>query len=272
MSKKINLGDIVHFSTIDWHGKAAMVIFLRCCPLRCIYCHNYKLLDAEPSNYRAIEEIESEIAKNEKFIDALVLSGGEPFMQPHAIEAIASVAKKYSLAFAVQTNGFYPGIVKYMLQQPIIDKIFLDIKAPLSDETLYEKVTRVSGSGVAERVKNTLMVSIHAKVDLELITTVFKNIIGTDEVNQIAKEIETAGGAYCPYIIQQGRTEHVLPDSDLRVGVKEGDVFSRTELKELAARAYHAANLKEVRIRTREGGEEAVHRREYLREEDKIID
>ncbi|MBA5941999.1 MAG: anaerobic ribonucleoside-triphosphate reductase activating protein [Methanophagales archaeon] len=263
MAEKINLGDIVHFSTIDWHGKAAMVIFLRCCPLRCIYCHNYKLLEAEPSNYVEIEEIESEIAKNEKFIDAVVLSGGEPFMQPHAIEAIASVAKKYSLAFAVQTNGFYPAVVKSILKQSIIDKVFLDIKAPLSDETLYEKVTRVSG--VADRVKNTLMVCIHAKIDLELITTVFKSITGTDEVNQIAKEIEAAGAAYCPYIIpyiiQQGRTEHVVPDSDLRVAVKEDDVFSRTELKELAARAYHTANLKEVRIRTREGGEEVVYKR-----------
>ncbi len=248
---KINLGSIVPFSTIDWRGKAAMVIFLRGCPLRCIYCHNYNLL--EDSNYVEMEEIEADVIKNEDFIDAVVLTGGEPSMQPHAIEAIARFAKKHSLSVAVQTNGFYPAVVDPMLKNNLIDKIFLDIKAPLSDGTLYEKLTNVSG--VARRVKKTLDVCVHANIDLELITTVFKNLVGAEEVKCIAKEIEEAGAAYCQYVIQQGRAERV-PDRTL----KEDAVFSREELKELAACAYPAAYLKEIRIRTREAGEEVIYR------------
>lgn len=249
---RINLGDIVPFSTIDWRGKAAMVIFLRGCPLRCIYCHNYTLLEEEDSNYVELEEIEAEVIKNEDFIDAVVLTGGEPFMQPQAIEAIARFAKKHSLSVAVQTNGFYPAVVEPMLKKEFIDKIFLDIKAPLSDGRLYEKLTKVSG--VARRVKKTLEVCVHANIDLELITTVFKDLVGTEEVKWIAKEIEEAGAADCPYVIQQGRAEHV-PDGR----IKEDEVFSREELNELAACAYHTADLKEVRIRTREAGEEVIY-------------
>ncbi len=249
---KINLGSIVPFSTIDWRGKAALVIFLRRCPLRCIYCHNHDLL--EGSNYVELEEIEADIIKNKDFIDAVVLTGGEPFMQPHAIEAIARFAKKHSLSVAVQTNGFYPAVVEHMLKNNLIDKIFLDIKAPLSDGTLYEKLTKVSG--VARRVQKTLDVCIRANIDLELITVVFKNIVGAEEVKCIAKEIEEAGAAYCPYVIQQGRAEHA-PDR----AIKEAEVFSREELNELAACAHHTADLKEVRIRTREAGEEVIYRR-----------
>ncbi len=251
---KINLGGIVPFSTIDWRGKAAMVIFLRGCPLRCMYCQNYNLL--EGTHYVEMKELEEELIKNEAFIDAVVLSGGEPFMQPHAVEAIAHGAKKHSLFVAVQTNGFYSDIIKSTLKRNLIDKILLDLKAPLSDERLYESLTKVAG--VAGRVKNTLDACIHApkNIDLELVTTVFKNLVGSEEVKRIAKDIEEAGAAGCPYVIQQGRAEHV-PDK----AIKEDDMFSHEELKELAADAYHAADLKEVRIRTREDGEEVIYRR-----------
>ncbi len=249
---RINLGGIVPFSTIDWRGKAAMVIFLRGCPLRCIYCQNYNLL--EDSHYVVMKEIEEDIEKNEDFIDAVVISGGEPFMQPQAIEEIAEFAKKHSLFVAVQTNGFYPAVIESMLKRKLIDKIFLDIKAPLSDEKLYEKLTKVSG--VTRKVKNTLDVCIHAKIDLELVTTVFKNLVGGEEVKRIAEEIEGAGAAYCPYVIQQGRAE-IVPDK----AIKEEDMFSYEELKELASLAYHAAYLKEVRVRTREDGEEVIYSR-----------
>ena len=230
-----------------------MVIFLRGCPLRCMYCQNYNLL--EDQHYVELKEIEEEIQKNKELIDAVVLTGGEPFMQPDALEAIAQFAKRQALSIAVQTNGFYTEIIKSTLKRKrdLIDKIFLDIKAPLSDARLYEHLTKVSG--VAGRVKNTLDACIHAKIDLELITTVFKNLVGVEEVKRIARDIEAAGAACYPYVLQQGRAEHV-PDK----AIKEDDMFTREELKELAVAAYQAADLKEVRIRTKEGGEEVIER------------
>jgi pyruvate formate lyase activating enzyme len=246
----VNLGGIVPFSTIDWHGKAAMVIFLSGCPLRCIYCQNSKLL--EEANSVDAEEIEAEITKNKDFIDAVVLSGGEPFMQPHAVEAIARFAKKHTLLVAAQTCGFYPSVVASMLKNSLIDKIFLDIKAPLADETLYEAIARASG--VAKRVKSTLEVCIRSDSDLELVTTVFKNFVGLEEVKRIAEELEEAGAADRPFVIQQGRPE-LVPEGV----IKGDDAFSHEELKELAFGAYQTGNLKEVRIRTREAGEEVIY-------------
>jgi hypothetical protein len=74
-------------------------------------------------------------------------------------------------------------------------------------------------------------------------------------VKRIAKDIEEAGAAGCPYVIQQGRTEHI-PNK----AIKEDDIFSREELKGLTADAYHAADLKEVRIRSKEDGEEVIYK------------
>ncbi len=245
----VNLGDIVPVSTIDWRGKTAMVIFLRGCPLRCIYCQNAQLLSG--SNYVQLEDLEAEIVKNKSFLDAVVLSGGEPFMQPEAVEALAAVARKYGLLVAVQTCGYYPDIVESALHQGLVEKLFLDIKAPLSPGARYDELTRTTG--VAERVHRTLEVCLRAALDFEVITTVFKGLVARDEVKEIARELAALGAMARPYVIQQGRTE---------VGAGQAldatAVFSREELKELAMEAGSAASLHEVRIRTREHGEEVV--------------
>jgi pyruvate formate lyase activating enzyme len=250
--QRINLGGIVPFSTIDWRGKAALVIFFRGCPLRCIYCQNYNLLDK--SEYVALREIEEEIQKNEGFIDAVVISGGEPFMQSEALAAVAGFVKEHSLSVGVQTCGFYPVEVELLLNRDLLDKVFLDIKAPLSDENRYRSI--VQASGVPERVKKTLDGCAAAPIELELVTTVFKKLVGAEEVKLIAREIEEAGATHCPYVLQQGRAELVSGNV-----ITEDDVFSRGELMDIAAYAYRAANLKDVRIRTREHGEEMINRR-----------
>ena len=245
----VNLGDIVPISTIDWRGKTAMVIFLRGCPLNCVYCQNAQILAG--SNYVRLEDLESEIVKNKGFIDAVVLSGGEPFMQPGALEALAAVARKRGLLVAVQTCGYYPEAVESILQTGLVEKLFLDIKAPLSSGARYDELTRATG--VAERVTRTLKVCVHSPVDFEVITTVFKGLVAHNEVMEIARELTARGAMEQPYIIQQGRAELVAGRA-----VAAAAVFTREELKELAAEVVSAAPLHEVRIRTREQGEEVV--------------
>ena len=252
----VNLGDIVPVSTIDWRGKTAMVIFLRGCPLNCVYCQNAQILAG--SNYVNLENIEAEIVKNKRFIDAVVLSGGEPFMQSGALEALAAVARKHGQFVAVQTCGYYPEAVETILRKGLVEKLFLDITAPLSSGARYDELTRATE--VAERVKRTLEVCVDAAVDFEVITTVFKGLVAREEVTDIARELAAQGATAHPYIIQQGRTEIVSGRT-----LDAAAVFSREELKELAAEAVNAAPLHEVRIRTREHGEEVIFKMGQVR-------
>ena len=60
----VNFGGIIPLSTVDWLGRAAMVVFLRGCPLRCPHCHNQRLQTGE--RFVALHTIASRIVSEVK--------------------------------------------------------------------------------------------------------------------------------------------------------------------------------------------------------------
>src|SRR5512136_1025540 len=200
---KVNLGGLVHLSTIDWLGQASMVFFLRGCPLRCPHCQNKELQGGE--ELMEISRIKEELKRassfistsaqttledafqkvvEKPFISAIVFSGGEPLMQTDQVAVIAKAAKSLGLITGLETCGYFPDSLEWLLGKGLLDKIFLDIKAALHDPE-YEKATgRIC---VAPRVKESLRVSMESGVPLEIRTTIFPDMPSPSEVFEIAK-------------------------------------------------------------------------------------
>lgn len=233
---KLNFGGMIPVSTVDWYGRSASVIFFNGCPFRCIYCQNHKLLDA--TNLIALEEIEEKILDVKSFISAVVFSGGEPMMQYEALEQLAKFAKEQGLLVGIETNGYYPKRLKRLIEKKLVDKLFLDIKAPLNDTQRYSTIT---GKGdAAERALESLNLGIAT----ETRTTVFRSFA---DVSGIAESLAGHDGTY---VIQQGIPENA-PDKE----IQKEKLLSRNELVILAK---SVSFLKDVRIRTREKGEEKI--------------
>ncbi len=242
---KINLGGITQVSTIDWYGKVAMVIYFRKCNFKCRYCQNYALLEGE--NFVDIDVVEMEIENARGFIDAVVFSGGEPCLQMPQLERLCKLAKKLGLKAGIETNGSSPNSIEELCDKNLVDAIFLDVKAPLSNAELYSIVTG-SSSEVIEKVKKTIEICKKCKVDFEVRTTVFKGLIEhKDEIIEIAKDISGCKR----YAIQQGRPELAWSDE-----IRKTLPLSWIELVELANAA--GRYLPEVRIRTKEKGNERI--------------
>jgi len=186
---KVNLGGIVPLSTVDWLGRAAMVVFLRGCPLRCPYCHNSSLQQGE--NFVDFSYIANEMKKSRNidcasdqitlkeafdivmtkpFISAIIISGGEPLMQPKQVRMIANFAKGLGLEVGLETSGYYPDHLLDLLKNRVIDKAFLDIKAPLK-EPEYEIAT--GRKDVSHRVLDSLRVCMKAGVPTAIRNTIF---------------------------------------------------------------------------------------------------
>ncbi|NJD77554.1 MAG: anaerobic ribonucleoside-triphosphate reductase activating protein [Candidatus Methanoperedens sp.] len=247
--KLIFSGIIIPVSTIDWYGRSVSVVFFNGCNFRCLYCSNNRFIKVanqrlEPL-YRggdaiAIEDIEKQVHDSRMFISAVVFSGGEPTAHPQELEHLARFAKGQGLLVGIETNGYYSERLAGLIEKKLVDKMFLDIKAPLDNAEQYRMITGGVGDA-AERVKKTLDLE---DIDIEVRTTIFRSFA---DVPAIASSLS---GRNLTYVIQQGRPEYA-PDEKL----KKEKPFTREELMDLAR---NMSFLRDVRIRTREKGEERI--------------
>jgi len=259
---KVNYAGTVPISTLDWTGKAVVTIFFRGCPLRCPYCQNHPYL--EGPELVELDFVKEQIKSSKPFVSAVVFSGGEPLMQ-EAVIPLAEFAKNLGLAVGVHTNGCYPERAAELVERKLVDKFFIDVKAPLDDPELYGKVAgweayKRAGSAVKKppeeittAIAKTIEVADASGLELELRTTAFRGLIGNEkEISVIAAWIkEHIKNREVIYVLQQGIPEHSLQEDLRKIRVLE-----RGELFELGKIAK--GFLEKVRIRTKEEGEEIV--------------
>ncbi len=247
--KLVFSGIMIPVSTVDWYGRSASVVFFNGCNFKCLYCSNNNFIKVanqrlEPlykgGSVVDIEEMEKHILDSRMFISAVVFSGGEPTMHPQELEHLAKFAKSLGLLVGIETNGYYPERLEGLIKKELMDKIFLDVKAPLDDAQSYAAVT----GGIREAAGHARRSLDLKGVPIEVRTTVFRSIA---DVAGIVKSLE---GRDCTYVIQQGIPENA-PDAEIRKEM----VFTRDELVELAR---SVSFLKDVRIRTKEKGEEKI--------------
>jgi pyruvate formate lyase activating enzyme len=254
---KINLGDIIPTSTLDWNGKVVLVAFTRGCPLRCPYCSNGRFVEV-PEDYEPedTQKVKNEVLRASKFIDAVIFSGGEPLMQPAAIEEISAYVKELGLLVGVHTNGVYPERIKELSEKGLLDAVFLDIKAPL-ERTAYSIASGPVEDSTVKAIKDSLTLCSALKrlgklAYFEVRTTVFKGISDTP---QDAVKIVTSIPCADAYAIQQGRPE-VAVDAQLQ----NTDAIMRNDLYELARAAKASAKgVKVVKLRTHTFGDEIIN-------------
>ncbi len=141
----LNIGGVTPFTTIDYPGEIAAVLFCRGCPWRCGYCHNKHLREPAAEGNVHWEEILSFLRSRAGLLDAVVFSGGEPTLQPGLAEAVREV-KALGFKVGLHTAGAFPERLAMILPQ--LDWVGMDLKAPFEE---YEAVTAVPGSGEAAR-------------------------------------------------------------------------------------------------------------------------
>ena len=134
---KINLGGIIPLSSNEWKDHISFVVFFNGCPFNCSYCHNHKMLT--DINYVTTKTIKNSIKNSLPFINSVVFSGGEPTAQPEPLEDLLRYAKSLNLKTMIETNGYFPEVLKKLANNNLIDEIYIDIKTTKED---YAKLTR----------------------------------------------------------------------------------------------------------------------------------
>ncbi len=173
----LRVGGFVPFTSTDYPGALAAVVFCQGCPWRCAYCHNPHLIAARGDDEREFARILDWLATRRGLLDAVVFSGGEPTAQTQLPAAIAAV-RALGFKVGLHTGGAYPQRLADVLSQ--VDWVGIDIKASRSQ---YAGVTGVAesgncalasldlvlASGVAHEVRTTVHPALTPPVALEAI-------------------------------------------------------------------------------------------------------
>jgi pyruvate formate lyase activating enzyme len=186
----LRVGGFVPFSSVDWPGRLAAVLFVQGCPWRCAYCHNPHLQSREASAAAgpAWPELRAWLQRRHGLIDGMVFSGGEPTLDP-AIVAAAAELKSAGFAVGLHTAGIYPARLQALL--PHLDWVGLDVKAPLDDDALHDRITGRAGS--VEPVRTSLALLQRSGIDFECRTTAHPTLLDAESLCAVADGLAGTG-------------------------------------------------------------------------------
>ena len=162
-------------SLIDYPNKVASVLFTPGCNLRCPFCHNWRIVvDPKPPFLHEAQALDI-LEKRKKYVDAVVVTGGEPTMHKELPKFLAKL-KERGFMVKLDTNGFYPEVLEECLGY--VDYVAMDIK------TCPEKYTLLGAKNTEGLLRSVEMLKT-GKVEYEFRTTVVPELVTADDVTFI---------------------------------------------------------------------------------------
>jgi len=180
----IAVGGLTPFTTVDYPGQHAAIVFCQGCPWRCPYCHNTHLQDGEAS-IRPWSEVMRFLQSRADLLDAVVFSGGEPLLQQRLPDAMRQV-RGLGYKIGLHTGGSDPERLRAVL--PLVDWIGFDVKAPWKD---YERITQVRASGT--QAWESLLAVLESNVPFQARTTVHPALLDDAALRKIDVQLKEIG-------------------------------------------------------------------------------
>jgi pyruvate formate lyase activating enzyme len=185
-------------------------------------------------------------------LDAVVITGGEPLIQPQAIIETAKLVKKYDLQLMLDTNGTIADAMTKVLQTGLFDRVALDVKSPLIPSA-FSKISGVPQMAIkhVKAIRYVLELCNELSIPIEARTTVVPGI--SDEeyyIKMIANRIKNKIDVY--YLQQYDNLGDVLDTS-----LKEKNPPPKEKMIRLAKIAIEEG-VSNVYIKTRFDGLELI--------------
>lgn len=178
------VGGVTPFTTIDFPGRLAAVVFCQGCPWRCAYCHNPHLLSPRGATTQSWGAVMDWLATRRGLLDGVVFSGGEPLLQRGLPAAIDEV-RAHGFSTALHTAGAYPQRLRALL--PLLDWVGFDVKAPFGD---YRSITGASGG---ENARRSLALLLASGTPCEVRCTVDERFLKNDALARMNAQLTAMG-------------------------------------------------------------------------------
>jgi pyruvate formate lyase activating enzyme len=214
----------VRTSLIDYPDHIATVLFTGGCNFRCPMCHNADLV-LRPGEMETLpqKEIWGFLQRREGLIDGVVITGGEPTLQPDLFPFIQQL-KDAHLDVKLDTNGYRPDVLATLLAEGLLDYVALDVKAPPAKYPLLTGLTDLD----VTRVKQSVALLKESGIAYEFRTTVVPGLLDADDIADIARWIAGAQR----YALQQFQ-----PVNTLDLALAKASPYPSEMLQTMAKRA-----------------------------------
>jgi len=222
----MHIGGIQKNSLIDYPGKLSSVLFCAGCNFDCPYCHNPGLVDGHS---RCPDELNSGaifdfLDQRRGFLDGVVVSGGEPTLQPDLLDLCREI-KNLGFPVKLDTNGSRPLVLQGLIREGLLDYVAMDLK---TDPVLYRAYIKPDCQ--PDPIVASVALIMESGIDYEFRTTCVKPIVTPRTIENILELIKGARR----YALQRFRNSGVLHPEFFQ---DDNCEYSRDEMLQLKALA-----------------------------------
>ncbi len=187
----MRIAGLQKLTLLDYPGTVACIVFTKGCNLRCPFCHNASLALETSEDYLYEDEVFDYLVKRKGVLDGVVVSGGEPLLQPD-ISSFLEKVKALGYKVKLDTNGTRPELLSSLIADGLVDKVAMDIKSSPEEYHIAAGVKLVDLSAI-DKARDILM---SGSTEYEFRTTVVKGIHTEESLISLAKWISGAKEYY----------------------------------------------------------------------------
>lgn len=175
-------------SLVDYNEHISTTIFTSGCNFSCPFCHNAGLVKGNEPEIPE-KEILNYLTKRKSVLDAVVISGGEPTLHKD-LPIFISKIKELGYLIKLDTNGTNIEMLKYLIDNKLIDYVAMDIKNSL------DKYNLTIGKDYNFNHKEVIEYIMTCGIDYEFRTTLIDGHHSESDVIKIGKLIKGAKRYY----------------------------------------------------------------------------
>ncbi len=200
----MKIGGFQKTTLLDYPEHVSAIIWTVGCNFHCPFCYNTGLVYEESDLFSEVE-ILSFLDKRKGFLEALTISGGEPFLQKDLKEFCKKV-KDLGYKIKIDTNGTFPDKLKEMINEGLVDYVSMDIKAP---KDKYSKLAGVNAD--LKKIEKSIEIIKNSGIDYEFKTTIVPNFLEEEDIIELSKWIKGSK----KYYLQQFKNDIPVISSEL---------------------------------------------------------